>query len=236
MTKDQIAHVQRRLAELGLYTGGIDGIAGPKTDAAIRAFQRLNGLVSDGIVGPKTSAELFDSNALPIRNYVPPFPAPIAAQTWPRQKDVPGFFGEAGSPAATAGKVVLPIKFRLAWDLDQSIGSFKCHEKVAAPFASIWNQTVQHYGEQRFRALRLDLYGGCYNNRPMRNGTRKSMHAYGIAYDVDPEHNQLKWTRDRATLDDAAYDPFWRIVESTGAVSLGRVANYDWMHFQFARL
>lgn len=236
MTKEQIERVQRRLAELGLYKGSIDGIAGGQTDKAIRAFQRLNGLNPDGIVGPKTSEELFDEAPLPIRDYVPPFPAPIAANTWPRQKDVPSFFGPAGGSRATAGRVTLPIKFRLAWDLDEQIGSFKCHDLVAAPMEAIWNQTVQHYGEQRFRELRLDLFGGCYANRPMRGGSRPSMHAYGIAYDVDPEHNQLKWTRDRATLDDAAYDPFWRIVEATGAVSLGRVANFDWMHFQFARL
>lgn len=36
----------------------LDGIFGPKTEAAVRVFQRDHGLVPDGIVGPKTWAVL----------------------------------------------------------------------------------------------------------------------------------------------------------------------------------
>ena len=50
--------IQSRLKKWGYYTGAVDGILGPKSIAAIKKFQRNNGLVVDGIVGPKTAAAI----------------------------------------------------------------------------------------------------------------------------------------------------------------------------------
>ena len=49
---------QRILKELGLYTGSIDGLKGPGTQRAIKAFQNKAGLVADGVVGTKTDKAL----------------------------------------------------------------------------------------------------------------------------------------------------------------------------------
>ncbi len=50
--------VQAALAARGYRTGPIDGIFGPQTAAAIRAFQAANALPVDGVAGPATLAKL----------------------------------------------------------------------------------------------------------------------------------------------------------------------------------
>lgn len=50
--------IQQRLKKWGYYAGAVDGILGPKSVAAIKKFQKNNGLAADGIVGPKTAAKI----------------------------------------------------------------------------------------------------------------------------------------------------------------------------------
>lgn len=54
----QVRTVQTKLKNWGYYTGSVDGIYGPKTVAAVKYFQRVNGLTQDGIVGAKTAAAM----------------------------------------------------------------------------------------------------------------------------------------------------------------------------------
>lgn len=58
---EMVVLVQDRLQLLGFYPGMIDGIFGPATDRAVRAFQSSIGLVEDGIVGPRTMAALIQA-------------------------------------------------------------------------------------------------------------------------------------------------------------------------------
>ena len=50
--------IQTKLKNWGYYNGAIDGVYGSQTAAAVRYFQRKNGLTVDGICGPKTLAAM----------------------------------------------------------------------------------------------------------------------------------------------------------------------------------
>lgn len=74
---DSVRILQERLKAAGFDAGAADGIFGPKTDAAVRAFQRAKGLAVDGIVGANTW------NALGVKlDYKAPPAAPGGETTY----------------------------------------------------------------------------------------------------------------------------------------------------------
>jgi len=154
---------------------------------------------------------------------------------WPKQDaaSMNKFFGSVGENQT---RIMLPYQMKLTWEPSTKLSRITCHEKIAEPLTRIFTKTLESYGIDRIQALGLDRFSGCLNVRKMRGGSSWSIHSWGAAVDIDDERNQLKWGKDRAELAKPAYEPFWRIVEGEGALSLGRARNYDWMHFQFARL
>lgn len=54
----EVTQIQTKLKRWGYYTGSIDGIYGSQTLSAVKYFQRKNGLAVDGIAGPKTLAAM----------------------------------------------------------------------------------------------------------------------------------------------------------------------------------
>ena len=57
-TGNEVKQIQTRLKSWGYYKGTVDGVYGSKTQAAVKSFQRANGLTADGIAGPKTLAAI----------------------------------------------------------------------------------------------------------------------------------------------------------------------------------
>jgi len=57
-TGPEVKKLQKKLKALGCNPGRIDGAYGPATKAAVRAFQRNSGIPADGIAGPRTRAAL----------------------------------------------------------------------------------------------------------------------------------------------------------------------------------
>jgi len=65
-----VRKLQGRLAELGYYAGGVDGIYGETTADAVKAFQRNNGLSGDGQAGSQTQSKLYSATAKYANNPV----------------------------------------------------------------------------------------------------------------------------------------------------------------------
>lgn len=61
----EVKALQRRLAELGYYKNSIDGSYGSLTVAAVKAFQKRNGLTVDGVAGPATLKAINSTSAKP---------------------------------------------------------------------------------------------------------------------------------------------------------------------------
>ena len=192
-----------------------------------KLIQQRLGVDADGIPGPKTALALLDR--LGIRQ---------PEHSWPSQEEVrsgKSVFGRAGDESNMTS-IKLPYIMRLAWETNTTVSTMRCHKLVAEPLVRIFQAALDHYGMEKIRELGLDLYGGCFNNRSIIGGKATSMHAWGIAVDMDPDRNGLNIPAPKAVLSGPEYAAFWRFVEAEGAVSLGRSRDYDWMHFQFATL
>ncbi len=154
-------------------------------------------------------------------------------RTWPTQRGCTRYFGKPGTNQTT---LTLPFPMVIAWETNKTIKKFTCHKFVKDPLERIFQRTLDYYGHEKIKELRLDRWGGCLNVRKMRGGSSWSMHSWGIAVDLDPDNNQLKWNHKRATFARPAYNKFWEFVYDEGAIGLGKERDYDWMHLQFSRL
>lgn len=68
-----VAALQVGLSVHGTYAGTIDGAQGPATTKAVRAFQRQMGLEVDGVAGPRTRAALGPFGGPALGNRAPAF-------------------------------------------------------------------------------------------------------------------------------------------------------------------
>ncbi|MPM36478.1 hypothetical protein SDC9_83076 [bioreactor metagenome] len=79
---DQVKTIQRLLKQLGYNPGDVDGIYGPGTASAIRAFQRANKLTPDGLASENLLKVLQDTTKRKVTaspNHVKKTPEPPAA-------------------------------------------------------------------------------------------------------------------------------------------------------------
>lgn len=127
-------------------------------------------------------------------------------QQWPHQSEIAKFYGNPQGRAGRASavweaanlvKVVAPWRMVTAWKTPDGtharVSSVRVHrlcaESLSRVFAAIWEASGR--SQAQIEAWGCHLFGGAYNFRLMRGGTRLSMHSYGCAIDLDPERNAM---------------------------------------------
>ena len=152
---------------------------------------------------------------------------------WPKQdfSSMVAFYGNVGENQT---KLTLPYPMCLAWDTSKTVNSITCHTKVHDSLEKILADIFALYGNNidEVRKARMDIFGGCLNVRKVRGGTNWSIHSWGTAIDLDPDHNTMTMPRTQATMPIEVITIF----ENEGWVSMGDSRNYDYMHFQAAIL
>jgi hypothetical protein len=128
--------------------------------------------------------------------------------------------------------IIPPYRMVLAWDKKAVVSRITVNKGCAAALLASLKGIRDHYGSQAaLEKARMHLFGGVYNFRPKRQGKTLSMHAYGAAIDLDPDHNG----QGRPVTMPAEVVA---IFDAQGADWGGRWSpkSRDGMHFQFARV
>jgi hypothetical protein len=175
----------------------------------IKTLQHRVGAVPDGFWGAKSIAacQAHLKRMMPKKN---PWPGTTQAA-------LTRFYGEPGDESKLVNLPVAGMKYE-----GKPVRTVRCHRKVADSLGRVLAEIAQGPARRV-----LERYAGCYNNRPMRNGTLPSLHARGAAIDLDAEDNGLytPWPV-RATLPIEVMEAFAR----EGWKSAGAFWSRDAMH------
>jgi hypothetical protein len=199
--------------------GAIDGWWGPSTEEGVRQLMRK----LEGQAGWDW-ADVIPGHANP--------------NGFPLESGVEAFYGPHGIPGGREPpleRVPSPWDMKISWNLAQKRTSFRVHTKAAASLKRVLEKIDAAYTDAQKSEIGIDIFGGDYVPRRIRNGRRWSMHAWGIAFDFDPERNGMDMGHHNSRLAQRDAVPFWEAWESEGWYSLGRQRGFDYMHVQAAR-
>jgi hypothetical protein len=206
----EVKRWQNFLIGSGQLRGTADGIFGPVTERATKAFQRAAGLASDGIVGPATlGAALSAGFDIGFVDDVDPETNPVLtgssdlkpANQAARQRMF-GRFEFTPDPAPGNPERIRPdpdweaenIKTVTVPQLkgvpvfgQRSSGRMRFHRRAEAQLIAMWAAW-----EQAELIERILTYEGSYNPRFIR-GSRSTLsnHAFGSAFDINMRWNRL---------------------------------------------
>ena len=157
-----VSVLQGRLQDLGYSPGPVDGIFGPRTEAAVKAFQRDRGIAVDGIAGPQTWGQI---NGSPPPTANPPVVVPEPTGNVPLTNDA-----ATNRAIATLHPEIREQAAQFVNRVEQELG---IQLRITSGFRSFAEQDAL-YAQGRTRP------GDVVTNA--RGG--QSNHNYGLAFDV----------------------------------------------------
>ena len=165
-----------------------------------------------------------------------------ATPHWPHQNDVDSFYGNPRGEDGQANprwesdnivRVKPPWKIITAWDF-QPVSGIRIHRECADSLKNIltqiWISSAQN--ENKIKEWGMHLYAGGYNFRPMRGGSRLSMHSWGCAVDFDSARNAFGDHSPNFASIPAVLDAF----ANEGWTWGGKWKTPDGMHWQAANV
>lgn len=186
---------------------------------AIQEMQRRIGVEPDGFWGPISQQA--------CRNHLKalmPKPHP-----WPHPGAVREFFGEPGE----ANLVRIQFPYDMFYE-GKLVTHSRCHRLVADSLRRVLIR-IGAFVVRAAAGVVVDEaqdYAGIYNYRSKRGSTKLSMHAYGIAIDLDADDNTFRDTWPvQADMRLDIMEEFAR----EGWTSAGAFWGYDAMHFEATR-
>jgi len=187
------------------------------TKEEIQAIQRKIGAEPDGVWGPKSY--------LACKSYLKslmPAPSP-----WPKNDDasMTKFYGTGGNES---NLVSFSFPFPMYYD-GAPVSKGRCHKLVKDSLLRVLADIKSRHGDDPEIMKACQSYGGIYNFRNMRGGSRLSKHSWGVAIDLDPGNNGNKtsWPQ-RSSMPFEIIEAFAR----EGWVSAGAFWGRDAMHFE----
>ena len=179
----------------------------------------------------------------------------------PSQVSVQAGKSKYGAPMTSdcQQRLALPFEMYTAYGKDGlgaggTVTSIPCHKLVHDRLKAIFQETLDLFGADGVHSRRLDVFSGAYCPKKIGQSGAKnvknsswaglSMHAWGVAIDVDGGNNpnrkdtkNVDWLNmNSAKGKEHGIAKFWDIVAKHGGYSLGKNNNKDWMHIQFAKI
>lgn len=181
----------------------------------IRELQSNVGTTPDGFWGPQSIAAVQQH----LRKLMP------KVSPWPKPDDASmlAFFGGPGNE-----EWLVSIPLGGSWRVGgKKATRTRCHVRVSDSLERIFAELVRQGWNNVLE------YDGCFNDRSMRGGTRKSKHAWGAAVDLDARNNgnQTHWpTRAKMPIE------VMEVFAKEGWVAAGAFWGRDAMHFEATSL